>query len=411
MTTNPQGRIFISYRRLPHRIVEADLLQKALHERGMHTWRDQNNLESKPTEVELVRILNDQDTAGAVMLVSSEVADSKMIQKVEAPHILKRHHDNNGFIIKPVLIGIDYAEADRVLGSPGGFQNLDDWNLHRLKEDSFGDDNAQYIANQLLKARLTEISKRERDHPLDLRLYTRTSPDPDLIALCLDYSHYFNGRDAAPEAYNRIEKALVDTADKIVSVYGKAEINVEGFAALPIGVLFGSIFSPLRGFRVNVSQALAGQSKETWSLDAQEAAKDLTFQTSMGDPASEDVVLALSISANIEHAVREYLNAASLRPRASIHVQLPDGILRQGQALGPEEGLSTVLQSIDAVRSLKDIHFLKRINLHLFLACPLAMAVLIGQKLNTISQCSVYEHTPSGDLPYVLAHTFKPSDL
>ena len=83
----------------------------------------------------------------------------------------------------------------------------------------------------------------------------------------------------------------------------------------------------------------------------------------------------------------------------------------QGVSLSPQDGLSVILQAIDAVRVLKDDCMMKRVNLHLFLACPLAMAVLIGQKLNTVSNCTVYEHTPSGDLTYTRVHTFFPSDI
>lgn len=410
MSTNTKGQIFISYRRVANRTAEAIMVRDALRDRGVPTWRDIDDLETKPTEDELVRILKDDDTAGALILVAEEVANSTMIKNVEVPRIFNRHRKNDGFIIKPVLIGIGYEEANKVLDSPAGFQDLGNWNLCKLDSSCMSTEDARHIANQVLKARLDQIAIQFKRQPLDIRINTRSMPDPEFNALCHDFSNYFNGREVKPGAYANIELALIDTANAIAATHGGAEIMAGGFAALPTGVLFGSIFSPLRKFRVNWSQALAGHSEDNWSLGAGQSDLQLNIQTFMGDTGSEDIVLALGISANIEHAVTEFIDTSSLSPRASIYAQLPDGPVNQGMAISPQDGLSIILQAIDAVRSLKDERMMKRVNLHLFMACPLAMAVLIGQKLNTVTKCTVYEHTPTGHLAYMQAHTFSPSD-
>jgi len=283
--------------------------------------------------------------------------------------------------------------------------------LHKLEGKFATIEDARSIANQVLKARLAQVAVQHKGQPLDIRLHTRSVSDPEFNALSHDFSSYFNGREAVAGAYERIELALKDTANAIATTHGGAEITAGGFAALPIGVLFGSIFSPLRRFRVNWSQALAGHGDENWSLDVDRSDLPLEIRMSMGDTGSDDVVLALGISANIEHAVTEFINSSDLSPRASIYAQLSDGPLKQGVALSPQDGLSIILQAIDAVRLLKDDRMMKRVNLHLFMACPLAMSVLIGQKLNTVSECTVYEHTPTRDLAYMRAHTFAPSDI
>ena len=79
--------------------------------------------------------------------------------------------------------------------------------------------------------------------------------------------------------------------------------------------------------------------------------------------------------------------------------------------LTPGEGVGFVLSAIDKVRSVRDELTMARANLHLFLACPLAMAVLIGQKLNTFSDCHLYEHDPNASPSYKLVHTLRPSSL
>ena len=61
----------------------------------------------------------------------------------------------------------------------------------------------------------------------------------------------------------------------------------------------------------------------------------------------------------------------------------------------------------------QDIHLLVRVTqfCHLFLACPLVMAVLLGQKLNTFSKCVLYEHHANKSPSYIQVHTFNPSNL
>jgi len=409
--TNPKGRIFISYRRLEHRTHEAVRLRNALRDRGVPTWRDLDNLDSKPTEDELISVLSDYDTSGAVLLIAQEVEDSTMIRNVEAPRIFKRHHGQDGFIIKPVLIGVSYGAANDVLNAPAGFQNLGNWNLHKLDSDALTCDDARRVANDILRARLKQISEKYPGNPLELTISTRSVADPVFSALQFDFGSYFEGRVAHSNAYDKIETALKDAAQAVAETHGGAEIICDGYAALPMGVLFGSIFSPLRRFKINWAQGLAGHEKQNWSLSVDRSDISLVNRVAMGNTGSEDIVLAMGISANIEHAVTEFINTTNIDPRAFIFSHLPVGSVKQGQALTPEDGLSIVLQAVDKVRKLKDDLMLKRVNLHLFMACPLAMAVLIGQKLNTISKCSVYEHMPSSEISYQHAHTFCPSDF
>lgn len=411
MPTNSKGIIFISYRRLDHRTDEAVLIRNALRDRGVPTWRDIDNLESKPTEDELIKVLSSDDTSGAVMLIAKEVADSTMIKNVEAPRIFKRHNNSDGFIIKPVLIDVRYEEANHILNSPAGFQDLGNWNLHKVNGENITEDQARLIANDVLKARLDQISLQHKSLPLDIRINSRTTPDPSLNALRHDFSPYFNGREVRPGSYKIIELALRDTADAIASSFGGADITASGFAALPLGVLYGAIFSPLRRFKINWMQAMAGQDEEPWSLMNKTTDISPTIRVTKGDTGSEEVVLAIGVSANIEHAVTEFINASNLNPRASVYCEPPNGPIRQGVSLSPQDGLSISLKAIDAVRDLKDALMLKKINLHIFMACPLAMAVLIGQKLNTISKCSLYEHTPTNKISYVKVHTFSASDF
>ena len=387
------------------------MVRDALRDRGAPTWRDIDDLDSEPTEDAIVSTLKDSDTAGAVMLITPEVESSSMIRNVESFHIFKRHRDKDNFLVKPVLIGLDYKQADTVLGNSVGLQSLTDWNQCKLSADYLTEDDAKMIARSILEFRLKLIAKVTPDEHLEVALFSRRNSGPGPYGLRHDFSPYFDGRilrDA--ESYRRIESALIDTACVLTSVHNNIPIVGQGNVALPLGVLYGAVFSPLAGFHVSWCQRLDGKA-DTWSLTITQNNISLSVEEIMGDPGSEDIVLALSISADIQMAVMEFMSCSDLRPRASIHAKLKTGTVPQGTALSPQDGTSIVLQTIQSVRDMKEKIGLKRVRLHLFLACPLAMAVLLGQKLNTISTCVLYEHDANKKPSYVQVHTFNPSNL
>ena len=412
--TNHRGKYFISYRRSPARqngTEEAVLVRDALRDRGAPTWRDLDNLASEPTEDELVATLASQEIAGAVMLISPEVRSSSIIRNVEAYRIFQRHRANDGFFIKPVLIGLKYAEANEVLHRPGGFQDLSDWNLHKLKTTRLTESDANAIARQVVKSRVGLTFVSTNDSQLNVGVFSRLPGSHRLLDLCHDFSPYFNGRTASPRTYHRIENAFRDTASVLASTYDHVSIHGRGNTGLAVGVLFGAIYSPMANFNLSWLQGLAGHDPESWSLAS--GCSDITLEITVtkGDPASEDIVLALGVSAIIERAVSEYINSFDLKPRASIHATVKAGVVPQGTRLSPKDGLALVLQAVEATRKLRDDIGLLSSRLHLFLACPLAMAVLVGQKLNTFSQCILYEHHPERRPSYERVHTFNPSSI
>lgn len=387
------------------------MVRDALRDRGAPTWRDVDDLDSEPTEDALVLTLNDSNTAGAVMLIAPEVENSPMIREVESFHIFKRHRTEDVFLVKPVLIGLDYKQADTVLDNPAGLQSLTDWNQCKLGADRLTGNDANMIARSVLKSRLKLIAKDAPGDPLDVALFSRRMSGPRLFGLCHDFSPYFEGRSLRDTgSYRRIESALIDTATTLTSVHDKISIAGRGIAALPLGVLYGAVFSPLAGFHVSWLQGLDGN-VDTWSLTNPPSNIILRTEEIRGNPGSEDIVLAISISANIQSAVAEFVSSNDLRPRASIHAMLDTGPVPQGTSLSPQDGLSIVLQAVQAVRDMKEKIGLQRVGLHLFLACPLAMAILLGQKLNTISTCVLYEHQADKNPSYVQVHTFNPSNL
>lgn len=411
--TDVTGSMFISYRRSPGRPsgdAEALLVRDALRDRGVPTWRDLDDLNPVPTEEDLSRILRSEEIAGAIMLVSPETEKSDMVRVVEAPAILERFQRRDGFFLQPVLINLDYDEADRVLGRPGGFQEIKRFDIARIAKESLEIEDAQRIARAVLRQRVEAIRLRQPEGPFHLGLYNRLSPSMKGHTLCHDVTPYFQGREAGTGAYTRIEAALLDAATALAATGEKPRITAHGNAALPLGVLFGAVYTPFI-FDLVWEQISPGTTTENWSIKCGPATVATTIRRTLGEPNSEDVVLAISINANVDHAVAEYLSGAGFSPRATISVELADGPLQRGRMISPHQGLRIAYDAIDYARNLKDQLRMRRMNLHLFLACPLSLAVLIGQNLNTFGECVVYEHFSDRIPSYAPAHRFKPSSF
>ena len=386
------------------------MIRDALRDRGVPTWRDLDDLGPEPTEDELVQTLNDVGIAGAIMLVSPQVATSAMVRVVEAPAILDRYKKRDGFLLKPVLINLDYPDIDRVLDRPGAFQELSRFDILKVPSETLQTADATRIARAVVKLRLRIIKTVDPDAPFELGLFSRRTPGVDGYALRHDVTPYFDGRFATDGTYGTIEAALCDSASALAATGHRIQIAARGNAALPLGVLFGAVYSPFV-FDLVWLQSAPGTPPEDWSLKTGIEDVDLDIRVSKGDPQSEDLVLAVSINADVEHAVAEYLETHPLDPRATIHVGLATGPLQRGQTMSARQGLRVTYAAIDAARNLRTQLRLKRVNLHLFLACPLGLAVLIGQNLNTFSDCILYEHIEGGHPAYSEVHRFRPSSF
>ena len=411
--TDVTGSMFISYRRSPGRRLgdaEALLVRDALRDRGVPTWRDLDDLNPVPTEDDLIETLCSEEIAGAIMLVSPEMKESQMVRAVEAPAILDRFQKRDGFFLKTVLINLEYDDADRVLDRPGAFQEIKRFDIDRVAKESLETEDARRIAKAVLRQRIAAIRLRDPDGPFSVGLYSRLSLSAKGYTLCHDVTPYFHGREAAPGAYATIEDALYDAATALAATGGKPRIAARGNAALPLGVLFGAVYSSFV-FDLIWKQIAPSAPEEAWSLRFGVADVATTVRDTKGKLNSEDLVLAVSINADVDHAAAEYLTVTDFSPRAMISVGLADGPLQRGQTISPQQGLKIAYDAIDAARKIKDQLRMNRANLHLFLACPLSLAVLIGQNLNTFGECVVYEHFSDRTPSYAPVHRFKPSNF
>jgi len=128
-------------------------------------------------------------------------------------------------------------------------------------------------------------------------------------------------------------------------------------------------------------------SRIRWSLSEPREASGFSTRVRGIDPAGEGLVVLVSVGHDASLA---YGATAGLPPmRATVEVD-PAGDGRRGQ-LVPSGAVDLANEIADAVRRARtDFQGVRTI--HLFLACPAGLAVMIGQLLNAVGPITVYEH-------------------
>lgn len=123
-----RGPVLTSHRREP--LQETNALSAALHDRGVPTWRNVDDLLNEPTEATIRSVLNDNTTSGAVLWLTPDVADSAIIEDVEVPQVVRNYRHDEGFLPVTVLAdGLEYGQLSTLFADSLGTEDLATSNL------------------------------------------------------------------------------------------------------------------------------------------------------------------------------------------------------------------------------------------------------------------------------------------
>ncbi len=393
--TDPAGRSFLSYRRT--RSTEAALLIHAQHDIGIPTWQDVRDLAEEPTEEHIRAVLNEDATANAVMWLTRDVGESRMIKQVEAPLIIGRARRGDGFFTIPVAAGgASYDQAAETVKEHIGIDDLKRWNLFKVDEDPLTASTARQIAERVLERRLTAIASIDSpDKPIELTLHTRdVPPATSRTPLALNWHYRFNDREASKEIWVQyLLPALTSVSRLCIKVIPQRRIIAGGLPSIPAATALGHAFLEPRNQRLGWRQNIPGHSEQVWSLEA--VPEDSGFETRVvaGDVDAQDLAVLVSVNADVQAAVaaskcylpkfRAYVHAKRKTSSENSLIESP------GQAVHLAR---LVIACIRAVRS----DYGASGCVHLFTAIPVGLAVLMGQLLNTLGAVQTYEHIQTG---------------
>lgn len=392
--TDATGRSFLSYRR--SRSAEAALLIAAQHDYGVPTWQDQRDLNEVPTGDELRCILDDRLTANALLWITPDVETSDVIRKIEVPGILGRVRAGDGFFLVPVCAGgISYQRAGEVIDQHLSIDNLSDWNLRKVSGDPIGRDEAAQIVHRVLARRIQAVHRQlDPGLPLRITLHTRARPafQPG-TALMFDWSQRFSGREAETSTWEQILLPAVREAASAIRLHGGGRAVVaSGLPSIPAATALGVAFLSQAGQSISWSQYTPGRPEQIWSIDAQHEAAGFAYVTTERDIAAKDLAVLVSVAENVEPTFSQTPKGTLPAFRAITRICHPGqrrfDITSAGQAA---DIAATVVEAIRVARE----SYRPMGTVHLFMAVPVGLAMLIGQGLNTFGDVQTYEHIPT----------------
>jgi hypothetical protein len=388
--TDPTGRSFLSYRRA--RKDEAALLIAAHHDHGIPTWQDIHNLGSVPTEDEIRRVLADPSTASAVLFVTPEVEDSPIIHNVEVPKIIQRAGGGDGFFVVPLAAGgLNYTRAAELTSNHLSAQNLADWNMHKVPASILSPSQAAEIARRVLVQRMQAIHRHlPQGRCLRVGLFVRRAPAFELgTALALNWSSRFIEKETTAETWQEtLLPALARVVEAIRQHAPGRDVEAFGLPTLPAALAFGCAFLSTSGLRASWRQITPGHPDQLWTLA--EPRGDSGFKPKiMGkDANARDIAVLVSIADNAEPLFAAYQK--NLPPlRALVQVTKPGPYPHLIRSPGEATDIALAVQ--DGVRTTRR-EYGSIGTVHLFMAAPAGIAVLVGQLLNTLGAVQTYEH-------------------
>lgn len=407
--TDATGRSFVSYRR--SRAAEAALLIAAQHDHGIPTWQDVKDLAEVPAGDALHEVLGNPFTASALLWITPDVKDSDVIRKIEVPNILKRANKRDGFFLVPVCAGgTTYQTASDAVDQQLSADVLSDWNLPKLACDPISAADAAAVAARVLKRRLRAVhAQTAPGEPFRITVHTRVRPpiQPG-TALAIDWCGRFAGREAASDAWQEyLLPALGEIVRSVQATDGNRPIVVSGLACLPAVVSLGAAFLATGGRKISWNQYTPGRGEQLWSLDAAREDAGFTFTTTERDVSGNDLAVLVSVNEDVEPAFAQTSRGTLPAFRAITRVSHPECPRFDITSAGLAGDIAMTV--VDAIRAARRTHR-PLSTIHLFMAVPAGLAMLIGQLLNTLGPVQTYEHiSTDGVGVYVPAALLTPS--
>ena len=218
-------------------------------------------------------------------------------------------------------------------------------------------------------------------------------PHPDDADECITFVDEYSGGDAFerrelldPSQWRRIGDDIDQAAERLRSI-GVRRVVVRGAMRLPTWFAAGAAFRHVRGF-----EAAGIQNGKIWSSDDLGGSVQVDIKTCDVDRGRE-AAIAVGIAADPTSAVRDHIAATEL-PVGSLTTILPGGGPNPASIPDSPTAAAVAVAARDAVRDL--LEDTPVAHIHLFLATPGALALLLGHRWNALRPTTVYEHLGTG---------------
>ena len=402
---DPRGSVFVSYRR--KRLQETTALVHALHDRGVPTWRDVDNLSNEPTEATIRSVLADDMTSGAILWLTPDVEDSAIIKDVEVPEAVRRYRrDGNFWVVIVLADGLDYAGVTSLFADSLGIEDLSTWNLTKVSAPWASITDISQIANTALKQRINRISAEVPPRPIfEVTVHAKgTMAVSSVEGLAVDWTRHFQSGVPQSQAWTLMSEAARNVATALKQLTPRVtEVQLSGTPSVPAAMLLGSTYSGRDGRSPTWLQRQPdGHTMTPWKMtDATDALIAGRFGWKASPPvyrvtSAHALAVCINISDNVSEA---FARSRSSLPewRAVLEIGSPVGRNTRARPLTPEEVASLVHLTIDAIRSTR-ARVVGIDSLHVFIAGPAGFAFLLGTSIATLPTIITYEYDTATSL-------------
>lgn len=380
---DPADPVFISYRQKDGTDIAAELAW-LLRAAGTPVWRDRDDLPPGDTETRLKQAIA-AGISGGVLVTTPDVANSRIVKMLEAPHLLELHRDHEIFAlgitnaVRTKHGGTDYDAPDRLLElRPGTLSGVDQHSSER--------DGLLALVRGLVWHRIASLREKMEatDHTFHLSLQTRNTPQVyDRTGAELDVRLRPSDNERLPSA-----EGLQDLKDTIgllpdsVTRSGVHRLSVAGGGHLSVAFAVGAALPSSRIGQMEVID----QQCATWASDG-EARFFAQPQVQIADEGHNQSAITMG-----RPSVAVYVDLLPQRSDAAFARYIEDfGPFHaawrhltsvSGALLAPSDAGTLAAEVAAHIRALSNDN--SNAEVHLLLRCPFPLALLIGRLTNTL---------------------------
>lgn len=369
--------VFISYCRKD--LNEVKVLVNILSIAGIPIWQDINSLEAGMTEDQIRKAIK-EECSSLVFYVTQHSVKSSFIKVVELGEAYKKSRSDETFSIFPVF-RIPVDEANKNLGGEL-LGDISRFNGVIVEEDHDLPAKAKIVRKQLLKIILNQGT--DQNTRIALMTYQPTPGDLQPL-LNLDwYSLDFpDGLFSQKTWVKSIRPALLDIKDALLGI-GRSQLEIFTKAHLQVGLAFGYIFRKETGFLLNIHQF-----NQIWPAQINKSPTSyLTCDLIEGSVGQKDLAITISITQVVEQGLKAFFHENNIF-RAILNCTPASGEIPYKIPYG------SVASAIAEEIRLAIVNARKTYNtteIHIFAAIPLALAYMIGWRLNAYGRIHLYDY-------------------
>lgn len=369
--------------------------------RGLHAWRDVNDLEVGSPFVDAIRSAIREDVSAFIAYVTPEFLTREIIWDVEVPEALARQRRDSEFLIIPLFCGVEPGELTATCARHG-LTDLSGFNGYFIAPQASResrDAELRRLAQRILRAGLRPRFTVERNYVPRLLLRSQShAAGDDGVDLDLDWTEPFLAGCPSPAEWEtELLPALCDLRD-VLGTLSRRHLHVEVQSRLSAPLALGEVFSATAKYTLTF-----GGTNGAWSTDAPRRTAAVLVRHDLAAPGRDRTVALVEVS--VARAV-----GRTVASHAAGLTEAPGRAVRLEPACGPGNAvvenaswaISAAWEVGECLRAMHDEQGVQ--HFHLYVAAPAEWCVLLGHTLNAVGKITVHQwHPTAGE--YVRACT------